>query len=169
MKILAAGFKGRFNSSKILLDRLDGVEKLYLENDKRKSCEQLHYATGKGKFDRIIIFGQKPLIKDKLSIELVAKRDLKMKCENCASEITTRFDYKEMVNALKVNGISYSFSKRAGNSYCNNIYYFALQEVERENPHISSLLVHVPVLKNFASLEKVAALLNVLISEELPL
>ena len=58
MSILFAGFKGNNNSSKVILDKLRCENKLYLENDKIKSCRQIEEIFLKNSFDQIVFLGQ---------------------------------------------------------------------------------------------------------------
>ena len=70
-KILITAFKD--TSSEKLVKRLQDCDKLFLENHKEKSVEQLIGRLKDNIYDLIISFGQRPLIKDKIHFESTAK------------------------------------------------------------------------------------------------
>lgn len=167
MKTLVAAFKGKTNSSKLFLDELTPDFKLYLDNDKEKSCLQLERAIKADEFGCIILLGQKPLLKDKISIELVARkgiddclkdekniRQLAIENEREIRELQTNFDYVWLQKLLFGCNIDFVLSKKAGNSYCNHIYSFALSKLENVQAYPKIIFLHLPQMKNFFSFDK---------------
>ena len=75
MKILYTAFNGQDNSSKILLDKITAknTDKLYLRNSFDTSVKQLINKLKKYEF--IISFGQAPLDKDTIKIEVIGKKE----------------------------------------------------------------------------------------------
>lgn len=71
MRILFTAFKGKNNSSKILLDNIDCdiKNKLYLTNSFNKSVEELINKLKNTKYDLIISFGQLKLNSNVIRIE----------------------------------------------------------------------------------------------------
>ncbi len=64
MKVLLGGFRGRTNSAKLILDKIESrenLEKLYLVNSFETSKKQLEDLLEKEEYDLVILFGQKPL------------------------------------------------------------------------------------------------------------
>ena len=142
-RILISGFEGNDNSSKILLDKIQCKNKLYLENDFRVSEQQLKIESSKKTYDKIIIFGQKPLIK-KIYIEICAKKE---------SEIyNTNYNYSKLEYYLTNNNYKSMISNDAGNYLCNNIYFYALGLLK--NSEI--IFIHIPTLKNIEDIDNLA-------------
>lgn len=138
MKVLAAGFKGEDNSAKVLLDHLpDSIHKLYLENNKQVSVAQLLKAAEK--YDEIVMFGQKPVLKNKVSVERRAALNGERLCPD--------FDF-EGIQAFFADRYPLKFSDNAGTSYCNHLYYHAIKELSESNKNL--VFIHVPMLKNIA-------------------
>ena len=69
--ILLTAFIG--TSSEILLRQITKYETLFLPNDKIRDSEILLENISKRQFDYVFCFGQKPIIKDKVSIECTGK------------------------------------------------------------------------------------------------
>ena len=119
MKILIAGFKGKDNSAKILLDNIRkecNLDVLYLENDFKVSTTQIE---GKllQKYDYVLIFGQKPETKD-------------VYLENNAiieeTKLETDYYYGVLRENLESNNYKVISSCDAGNYLCNNVFFRAL-------------------------------------------
>ena len=138
MKLILAGFEGNANSSKILLDYINNdCKKIYLPNDTINSVNIL--ANSLDNTDLIIAVGQKPLIKDKLCIELQAKKDNKT--------LNTIFPVKQLEDIIKPL-YEVSYSNNAGTSYCNNLYYHILKLIEEKDLKAKMVFIHIPFLKN---------------------
>lgn len=149
--ILIAGFEGKNNSSKLALDKLafliqnnqkvfnypsKEIELLYLKNDKAKSAEQIVKKLEHAQYEKIILLGQKPKIKDKISVELQAKIGEKTLDTNCNMAELTAF--------LNKNKINYYFSKNCGTSYCNYIYFFTLDYILKTKISSPTIFIHLP-------------------------
>ncbi len=149
--ILIAGFEGKNNSSKLALDKLkfliknkqkvfnfnyQEIDLLYLKNDKTKSSEQIVDMLNSTHYEKIILLGQKPKIKNKISIELQAKLNEKT--------LTTNFNLDELTAFLNKNKISYYFSKNCGTSYCNYIYFFTLDYLLKNKISTPAVFIHLP-------------------------
>lgn len=138
MKVLAAGFKGEDNSAKVLLDRLpDSIHKLYLENDKQESVAQLLKAADH--FGAICMFGQKPVLKNKVCVERRAALNGESLCPD--------YDFEGIQNFF-ADRYPLKFSDNAGTSYCNNLYYHAIKKFSESNKKL--VFIHIPMLKNIA-------------------
>ncbi len=113
--VLYTAFKGKTNSSKILLDSIQVEEdnKLYLTNSFETSVKELLNKLKKSKVDFIVSFGQLKLPKNVIRIEL---RGIKDKI------YTTHYDYKKLQEKLLSKGYKVEISSRT-NYLCDNIYY----------------------------------------------
>lgn len=151
MNILYAGFEGRNNSSKILLDTLNCDDKLYLKNNKQLSCEQIENLLKAKSYDYVLLFGQKPIIKNKLSIEQYAKKD---------TILESNIDTNALSLFLTSKNINNYISQNAGTSYCNNIYYFTLNYIKSNNLNTKAVFIHIPYIKNFDNLKELANVFN---------
>ena len=150
MNILYAGFEGRNNSSKILLDTLNCNNKIYLKNDKHRSCEQIETMLSTNSYDYVFLFGQKPIIKNKLSIEQYAKKD---------NILESNLDIKALSKFFTSKNINNYISHNAGTSYCNNIYHFTLNLIKEKKLNTKVIFIHIPYIKNFNNIKEVANLL----------
>lgn len=138
MRVLAAGFEGDDNSAKVLLDRLpDSIHKLYLKNNKQVSVAQLLKTAEK--YDAIVMFGQKTVLKNKVSVERRAALNGERLCPD--------FDFEGIQNFF-ADRYPLKFSDNAGTSYCNHLYYHAIKELSETNKKL--VFIHVPMLKNIA-------------------
>ena len=117
MKVLYTAFKGKTNSSKILLDQIKSDEKLYLTNSFKTSINELIDKIKSNEYDLVIAFGQAPIERNTIKIETTARG------EEC---LITDYDFKSIKNNLekKYNVV---ISNDAGNYLCNNIYYNGLK------------------------------------------
>ena len=152
MKILFAGFKDLDNTSKLLLDKINNKNKVYLENDKQKSCSQIENVLMQQSFDYIILMGQKPVIKDKINIELEA--------HNGEEKLITNFDVNYLTNKLNNANITYSLSKNPGTSFCNNIYFFTLNFLSQNKREEKCIFLHLPQHKNINNLNMLVSFFN---------
>ena len=90
--------------------------------------------------DRIICIGQKPQIKNKICLELVA-RDID-------SILSTNFELETFKKKLEANNITYIESQNPGTSYCNLVYWNALKFIKDKNCDCKFLFIHIPFEKN---------------------
>ena len=71
MNVLYTAFNGINNSSKLLLDKIDSNNKLYLKNSFFSSVEALIKEIELSDYDLIVSFGQAKLLEDTIKIELI--------------------------------------------------------------------------------------------------
>ena len=144
MIIVIAGFEGNKNSAKRLLDRLpSSFQKLYLKNNKPVSVSQI--TTVLGKADYVLAIGQKPLIKDKIYIELLGKYK-----ETCYK---TNYPIDDFITFFQ-GQYHIKLSENAGSSFCNHLYYHALQYINENSLTAKMLFLHIPVIDNITDFEK---------------
>lgn len=135
---LVTAFDGEDNSSRIICEKLKAdCKKIILPNDKTASCEILKRELDGG-FRYVFSLGQKPLIKNKISVEDTAKlggKILKANAENI-SEIIKKFGYDCYI------------SHNAGTSFCNNLYFFGLDHIAENALKTEMFFLHVPFAEN---------------------
>ena len=73
MNILYTAFNGINNSSKLLLDKIESNNKLYLKNSFLSSVESLIKEIESNDYDLIIYFWQAKLLEDTIKIELIGR------------------------------------------------------------------------------------------------
>lgn len=146
---LVTAFDGEDNSSGIICEKLKAdCKKIILPNDKTASCEILKKELGSG-FRYVFSLGQKPLIKNKISVEDTAKlngRILKSNVESI-SQIIKKFGYDCYI------------SHNAGTSFCNNLYYFGLDHIVENKIKTDMFFLHVPFAEN-CNMDAVAEVLD---------
>lgn len=143
MKILMTAFCG--SSAELLLNRVNDCKTLFLPNDKVKDSELLIETIRNEKFDYVICFGQRPLIKDKIHLETTAREgDL---------SVNTNFDYEKLKCLLEANGVAVKISHNAGTSFCNKLYLNGLKYVVQNNMETKMIFVHIPFVKNITDFE----------------
>lgn len=141
MKILLTAFA--HTSSEKLIRRFDGsYGELVLVNHKEKSVYQLISAICADQYDYIIAFGQKPVIKDKVYIELQGRIENKI--------LLTDFDTDRFASCLANEGLFVRFSHNAGTSFCNHIYANGLKYISENGCGAKMCFVHVPFEKNIS-------------------
>ena len=152
-KVLITSFKGKNNSSSILLNniRANLTDKLKLTNSFITSEKELKQKIDKNKYKYIISFGQKPNC-NKLYIELVGNKNY--------DKLETLFPHKKLVSFLKDNNIEYSISKNAGNYLCNNIYYEGMKYIKDNSLDIKIIFIHIPSLNTKYDFEKTAKIIS---------
>ena len=153
MKILYIAFNGRDNSSKILLDKMsvDNVNKLYLRNSFETSVKQL--INKLKKYELVISFGQAPLEKDIIKIEILGKKDNNF--------YKTDFNYSKIKEDLEKTGFKVEISEDAGNFLCNNLYYNGLKYIKENNIDCKMIFIHIPKIENISDIELLANVLKV--------
>lgn len=138
--ILLTAFLG--SSSEVLLRQVTGYELLLLPNDKIRDSEILLENITKRQFDYVFCFGQKPIIKDKVSIECTGKDGI-----GC---IETTFDCNELRSTFESHGIAAKVSSNAGTSFCNQLYVNSLRYVSKYDIQTKIVFIHIPFLKNIS-------------------
>lgn len=143
--VLICGFNGKNNTAKLVLDKINLNNKIYLKNSFITSVEQLYKELLTNKYDYIFLLGQKPKIKS-LYIESVGKQQ--------NYKFITKYD----VDAIRKYFIKLDYrviiSNNAGNYLCNNIYYYCLKYIEDKNLDTKALFLHIPILKNMFDIER---------------
>ncbi len=150
MKILFTAFNGKENSSKLLLDKINSNNKLYLKNSYITSVKQLEKEIKKNNYDLIISFGQACLEKDTVQIETKGILE---------KEYKTKYDYKNLENKLKEK-YKVKISSFAGKYYCNNIYYNGLKIITEESLKTNMIFIHIPLIKNITDINILASIFN---------
>ena len=146
-RVLLAGFKGKDNASKLILDSCPPeLEKLYLENDFSICASQIETAVDS--YDFIMILGQKPVIKS-IYIEVEGKSP--------HDSIKTAFDCTGLADWLTAAGYKVRISTDAGNYLCNHVYYHGLKAA---NTGTQLVFLHVPYLKNIDNVAQLASTLS---------
>lgn len=146
LKILYTAFNGKDNSSKILLDKLYSNNKLYLKNSFITSVRDLQKEIENNDYDLIISFGQAPLGKDTIKIELVGKLE---------KAYETHYNYEKIKNLLKTK-YKVIISKNAGNYLCNNLYYYGLKFISEKSLRTNMILIHIPKMPNITNIENLS-------------
>lgn len=137
--VLLTAFQG--TSSERLIKCFDSAyQKLILENDRDKSVKQLISVLESRAVDWVISFGQKPVIKDKVYIELVGRIGEKI--------YRSGFDIDRLVCAFKNAGIPVRLSENAGTSFCNHIYAEGLKYMTEREQETNMVFLHIPFEKN---------------------
>lgn len=143
--ILICGFKGDNNTAKLILDKIQSNNKLYLENDFKKSVKQLLEVINDYNF--IIMLGQKPVIKS-IYIERVGRQNDEL--------LTTTYNIDDLYNYFDNIGYKVVLSNNAGNYLCNNIYYHCLKYIVDNKKKIQSVFLHVPTISNIFDIDMFA-------------
>lgn len=135
MKILYTAFNGKDNSSKILLDKIiaENTDKLYLRNSFDTSAKQL--ISKFKKYKSIISFGQAPLDKDTIKIEVIVKKE------------------KEKIEKI---GFKVGISEDVGNFLCNNLYFNGLKYIKENNINCKMIFIHIPKIENISNIKLLA-------------
>ena len=148
MKILYTAFNGKNNSSKILLDNIDSNNKLYLKNSFTTSVNQLERKLKSDEFDLVISFGQAPIDKDTIKIETRANN---IDCYN------TNYNYDYLKTNIEKD-YNVIISTDAGNYLCNNIYYYGLKYIKKNNLKTKMTFIHIHNINNISDIKKLSEL-----------
>ena len=135
--ILITCFKGKNNSSRLLLDRIrtgKSVDKLELTNSFKTSEKEIIKKL-KNNYKYVIALGQKPLVNE-VYIEIKANKN--------NNTINTDFPLKKLENIFKNNKINFLISEDAGNYLCNNIYYEGLNYIIENSLDTKMIFIYVP-------------------------
>ena len=100
----------------------------------------------------IISFGQKPQIKNKICLELVARTN--------DAILPTNFPIESFETKLEENNITYCESQNPGTSYCNLVYWNALKFINDNNCDCKFLFIHIPFEKNIKNIVELREKLN---------
>ena len=145
----------RNTSAELLVKGMD-FPTVFLPSDKLQDSEIAKEEIQKSSI--IICFGQKPQIKNKICLELIAK--------NNGSTIATNFDIESFKEKLEQQNVSYSESQNPGTSYCNLIYWNGLNYIEDNNLSCKFLFIHIPFEKNISNISELREKLNCVICKK---
>lgn len=147
MNFIIAGFEGNRNSAKLFLDKLSpDYKKMYLRNDRTASVSQIVSILDKS--DYVFAIGQKPVIKDKICIELLGRQE--------GTFYKTKFPIHDLISFFQ-GQYSVKISQNAGTSLCNNIYYNALKYIDENSLNTKILFIHIPTLNNITDFGKLTS------------
>ena len=136
-------------SAELLVKGLD-FPLIFLPSDKIKDSEIARTEIEKSSL--IICFGQKPQIRNKICLELIAK--------NHDEIINTNFEIEPLKHLLETDNIPYSESQNPGTSYCNLVYWNSLNYIKSKNLNCKFLFIHVPLKKTIDNLLELQKKLN---------
>ncbi|MBD5146004.1 MAG: hypothetical protein HDT21_08915 [Ruminococcus sp.] len=142
--VLLTAFRGT-SSEKLVACFDDTYKKIILKNDKNASVEQLVNALENNKISYIFSFGQKPVIMNKIYIELAGRTG--------DTIYKTAFDTDRLNAVLSRNGFPVRVSSNAGTSFCNHIYACGLKYISENHYDAKMVFIHVPFEKNISDLE----------------
>ena len=134
-KLILLAFKN--TSAELLVKGLD-FPTVLLPSDKIKDLEIARAEIGKSEI--VICFGQKPQIKNKICLEMIAK--------NQGEIIKTNFNIEPLKHLLETNNIIYTESYNPGTSYCNLVYWNSLNYIKAKELNCRFLFIHIPFEKN---------------------
>ncbi len=153
-KILFIGFKKAHendnNSSYLMLMQLRSKKTFFFDNDFSCIYDEARQISG-GDWNKIIMFGQKPLIKN-ICIERCAKYDDTILYSNFNFDLI-----EKMLNDRKIN---FKWSNHAGNSYCNYAYYCLLDIIRKRNIKTEVLFIHIPYMEKFLNMDEMVRFLK---------
>ena len=151
--ILITGFKGKNNSSSLLLHKIrtsKSFDKIELTNSFKTSETELARKL-KNNYKYVIALGQKPGV-DKVYIELKAKKN--------ASNFDTNFPINKIKKLFDDNNINYLVSVNAGNYLCNNIYYEGLKYIIENKLDTKMIFIHIPSINQDFDFDKLAKVIS---------
>ena len=152
-KILITSFKGKNNSSSLLLHKIrtsKSFDNIELTNSFKTSETELARKL-KNNYKYVIALGQKPGV-DKVYIELKAKKN--------ASNFDTNFPINKIKNLFDDNNINYLVSVNAGNYFCNNIYYEGLKYIIDNELDTKMIFIHIPSINKGYDLDKLSKVMS---------
>ncbi len=149
-KVTLLAFKN--TSAELLVKGMD-FPTVFLPSDKLQDSEIAKEEIQKSSI--IICFGQKPQIKNKICLELIAK--------NNGSTIVTNFDIESFKEKLEQQNISYSESQNPGTSYCNLVYWNSLNYIKDKRLNCKFLFIHIPFEKNISNISELREKLHCVI------
>ena len=149
-KLTILAFKN--TSAELLVKGLD-FSTVFLPSDTIKDSEIARAEIEKS--DIVICFGQKPQIKNKICLELIAKNQDEM--------IKTNFDLEPLKHLLETNDIAFTESHNPGTSYCNLVYWNSLNYIKAQKLNCKLLFIHIPYEKNIDNILTLQEKLNIII------
>lgn len=157
MKVILTGFDGKENSAKLLLNAVNTTaHKIILPNNKMESVRIISQIISNGQY--IFLVGQKPLLKDKICIELQASIEM--------NTIKTTFPFEKIEQYLKGN-YCYKYSTNAGTSFCNHLYFNVLKHIHDNNFCTKAVFIHIPQRKNITDFKKMCRVFEYILDSQL--
>lgn len=131
-KVLLTGFKGKNNSSSILVQSIS--ENYSLLTNSFEGLKKDIEAINEG-FDLLIMFGCDKNLKDSVRIERFAEKN--------GERIASGLDLKNISTRLGKAGIENCISDTPSHYLCNEAYWYALQKFNGK-----AVFIHIPTIKN---------------------
>ena len=137
-KILYIGFKGKNNSSSLLVNSLSSQGCLLTNSfaGLKKDIDNLS-----GDYDEVYLFGVDKTLTDSFRIEQCADR------ENI--RLTTALDIKVISERLSAAGIKSTVSDKPTRFLCNEAYWYLLEKYQGR-----AVLIHIPTIKNYLGIAR---------------
>ena len=137
-KVLYIGFKGKNNSSSILVNSLSSQGCLLTNSfaGLKKDIDNLS-----ADYDEVYLFGVDKTLTDSFRIERSAER------EN--TRLTTALDIKAVSERLSAAGIKSTLSDNPTHFLCNEAYWYLLEKYRGR-----AVLIHIPTIKNYMGISK---------------
>ena len=137
-KVLYIGFKGKNNSSSLLVNSLSSQGCLLTNSfaGLKKDIDNLS-----GDYDEVYLFGVDKTLTDSFRIERSAER------EN--TRLTTALDIKAVSERLSAAGIKSTLSDNPTHFLCNEAYWYLLEKYRGR-----AVLIHIPTIKNYMGISK---------------
>ena len=130
---LFIGFKGRNNSSEILVRSLPGQHTLLTNSyaGLKKDIEKLSAEHGE-----VYLFGADKSLSDSFRIEQFSEKE--------GRRLATILDLDRIAERLSLSGITSSISKKPTHYLCNEAYWHLLEKYRGK-----AVLIHIPTIKHF--------------------
>ena len=150
MKVLLTAFYGKYNTSNMLVNMIDGnVDKLILTNSFVKLEQQLNN-TSLEEYDLILMFGINKFLKDEIRLEQTAKLDYEV--NNC-------LDIR-LISELCSKYIKTSINNVPTKYLCNSAYYHALKKNK------NTLFVHITGFSKITNMNLLADMIKEIIGSK---
>ena len=132
-KILFIGFKGKNNSSAMLVDHLSSHKFLltYSFAGIKKDIDSLT-----AEYDKVYLFGADKNLTDSFRIEKCAERN--------GIQLSTILDTEDIRKKLAHAGITSTISDEPTHYLCNEAYWWLLEKYKGK-----AVLIHIPTIKHF--------------------
>ena len=132
-EILFVGFKGKNNSSNILVSSISSRSCLLTNSfmGLKKDIEELS-----PDYTKVYLFGVNRNLRDSFSIECVAQKD--------GEKLKSKLDLKELQERFASFMIRADISHTPSKYLCNEAYWYLLKKYKG-----NAVLIHIPTIKNF--------------------
>ena len=146
-KVLLTSFYGKYNSSNMLVNKIDdNVDKLILTNSFVKLEQELNNILLE-EYDLILMFGINKFLKDEIRLEQTAKLD---------DTLNTSIDINSM--SLLCNKYIKTLINNVPTKYlCNSAYYHALKRNQ------NTLFIHIPGYSKITNINLLVTMIKELI------